>query len=66
MSKRKSSKNSSTNSKNIREVIKMVDSARKKLRNNPSNSHSTVGLDLISAVIKLNTIIKTSKRKSLL
>ena len=66
MSKIKSSKNSSTNSENIREVIKIVDRARKKLRNNPSTSHSTVGLDLISAASKLSTIIKTSKRKSLL
>jgi hypothetical protein len=61
MSKRKSLKNGSTNSENLREVVKIIDRARKRLRNNPSISHP-VGLDLISAAIKLNTIIKTSKK----
>ena len=61
MSKRKSSKNGSTNSGNLREVVKIIDRARKKLKNNPSTSRHVVGLDLISAASKLNTIIKTSK-----
>jgi hypothetical protein len=61
MSKGKSSKNGSTNSGNLREMVKIIDRARKRLRNNPSTSHNIVGLDLISAASKLNTIIKTSK-----
>ena len=61
MSKGKSSKNGSTNSGNLREVVKIIDRARKKLKNNPSTSRHVVGLDLISAASKLNTIIKTSR-----
>jgi hypothetical protein len=61
MSKRKSLKNGSTNSENLREVVKIIDSARKRLSNNP-RAPKTVSLDLISAAIKLNTIIKTSKK----
>ncbi len=62
MSKRKSLKNGSTNSGNLREVVKIIDGARKKLRNNPSNSHPIISLDLISAATKLNAIIKASKK----
>ena len=55
MSKRKNLKNGSTNSGDLREVVKIIDGARKKLRYN-----LTVGLDLIRAASKLDAIIKTS------
>jgi hypothetical protein len=55
-------KHGSTNSGNLREVVKIIDGARKKLRNNPSNSHPIISLDLISAATKLNAIIKASKK----
>ena len=57
MSKRKDLKNGSTNSADLREVAKIIDGIRKKLKYNV-----TVGLDLIRASSKLDTIIKTSKK----
>ena len=57
MSKRKDLKNGSTNSADLREVVKIIDGVRKKLKYNV-----TVGLDLIRAASKLNTIIKTSRK----
>ena len=57
MSKRKDLKNGSTNSADLREVAKIIDGVRKKLKYNV-----TVGLDLIRASSKLDTIIKTSKK----
>jgi len=57
MSKRKNLKNGSTNSGDLREVVKIIDGARKKLRYN-----LTVGLDLIRAASKLDAIIKTSRK----
>ena len=61
MSKKNKLKNSSTNSKELGEVLKMIDKARKKLLINP-NSSLAVGLDLIKAANKLNTFIKTSNK----
>jgi len=57
MSKRKDLKNGSTNSADLREVAKIIDGVRKKLKYNV-----TVGLDLIRASSKLDTIIKTSRK----
>ena len=57
MSKRKNLKNGSTNSEDLKEVAKIIDGARKKLKYNV-----TVGLDLIRASSKLDTIIKTSRK----
>jgi hypothetical protein len=57
MSKRKNLKNGSTNSTDLKEVAKIIDGARKKLKYNV-----TVGLDLIRASSKLDTIIKTSRK----
>ena len=61
MSKKNKLKNSSTNPKELGEVLKMIDKARKKLLINPNSTHD-VGLDLISAANKLNTFIKTSNK----
>ena len=63
MSKGKSSKNGSTNSGTLRVVVKIIDRARKRLRNDPSTSRPVISLDLISAASKLNTIIKTKNSK---
>jgi len=49
------------NSVDLREVVAVIDSARRRLRNSPKTSY-TVGLDLIRAASKLNTIINISKR----
>ncbi len=57
MLKRKNLKNGSTNSADLREVVKIIDGVRKKLKYNV-----TVGLDLIRASSKLDTIIKTSRK----
>jgi hypothetical protein len=57
MLKRKDLKNGSTNSADLREVAKIIDGVRKKLKYNV-----TVGLDLIRASSKLDTIIKTSRK----
>jgi hypothetical protein len=57
MSKRKNLKNGSTNSTDLKEVAKIIDGVRKKLKYNV-----TVGLDLIRASSKLDTIIKTSRK----
>ena len=57
MSKRKNLKNGSTNSADLREVVKIIDGVRKKLKYNV-----TVGLDLIRAASKLDAIIKTSRK----
>jgi hypothetical protein len=61
MPKKNKLKNSSTNTKELEEVLKMIDKARKKLLINPNSTHD-VGLDLISAANKLNTFIKTSNK----
>ena len=57
MLKRKNLKNGGTNSGDLKEVVRIIDGARKKLKYNV-----TVGLDLIRASSKLDTIIKTSKK----
>jgi len=57
MLKRKDLKNGSTNSGGLKEVAKIIDGVRKKLKYNV-----TVGLDLIRASSKLDTIIKTSRK----
>ena len=57
MLKRKNLKNGGTNSGDLKEVAKIIDGVRKKLKYNV-----TVGLDLIRAASKLNTIIKTSRK----
>ncbi len=61
MSKRRNSKSGSMSAGSLREVVVIIDRARKRLRSNLSTSHP-VGLDLIRAASKLNTIIKTSKK----
>ena len=61
MPKKNKLKNSSTNTKELEEVLKMIDKARKKLLINPNSTHD-VGLDLISAANKLNMFIKTSNK----
>ncbi len=61
MSKRRNSKSGSKSAGSLREVVVIIDMARKRLRSNSSTSHP-VGLDLIRAASKLNTIIKTSKK----
>ena len=61
MSKRNKLKNRNINPKELGEVLKLIDKARKKLLINP-NSTLAVGLDLISAANKLNTFIKTSNK----
>ena len=60
MSKKNKLKNGSSNSKELGEVLSMIDRSRKKLSINPISS-PTVILDLICAANKLNTFIKTSK-----
>jgi|ETN02SMinimDraft_4_1059925.scaffolds.fasta_scaffold06806_6 hypothetical protein len=62
MSKRNSSKNDSRNCGRLREVVKIIDTARKRLRNNSNTSHPIVILDLIRGASKFNAIIKTSKK----
>ena len=57
MLKRKDLKNGSTNSGDLKEVAKIIDGVRKKLKYNV-----TVGLDLIRASSKLDTIIKTPRK----
>jgi hypothetical protein len=57
MSKRKNLKNGSINSTDLKEVAKIIDGVRKRLKYNV-----TVGLDLIRASSKLDTIIKTSRK----
>ena len=57
MSKRENLKNGSTNYGDLKEVAKIIDGVRKKLKYNV-----TVGLDLIRASSKLDTIIKTSRK----
>ena len=57
MSKRENLKNGSTNYGDLKEVAKIIDGARKKLKYNV-----TVGLDLIRASSKLDTIIKASRK----
>jgi len=52
--------NGSTNTKELGEVLNMIDKSRKKLSINPRSSPAVV-LDLICAANKLNTFIKTSK-----
>ena len=61
MSKKSKLENSRTSPKELGEVLKMIDKARKKLLINPNSTHD-VGLDLISAANKLNTFIKTSNK----
>ena len=61
MSKRNKLKNRNINPKELGEVLKLIDKARKKLLINP-NSTLAVGLDLISAANKLNMFIKTSNK----
>ena len=61
MSKRNKLKNRNINPKELGEVLKLIDKARKKLLINPNSTHD-VGLDLISAANKLNTFIKTSNK----
>ena len=61
MSKKSKLRNRSTDPKELGEVLKMIDKARKKLLINPKSSHA-VGLDLIRAANKLNTFIKTSNK----
>ena len=53
-------KNGSSNSKELGEVLSMIDRSRKKLSINPISS-PTVVLDLICAANKLDKFIKTSK-----
>jgi len=53
-------KNGSTNPKELRKVLDMIDKSRKKLSINPK-SYPAVILDLICAARKLNTFIKESK-----
>jgi hypothetical protein len=53
-------KNSSTNTKELGEVLNIIDKTRKKLSINPRSSPAVV-LDLICAANKLNTFIKASK-----
>mgnify|MGYP000306550369 CR=1 FL=1 len=60
MSKKNKLKNGSSNSKELGEVLSMIDRSRKKLSINPISS-PTVVLDLICAANKLNTYIKVSK-----
>ena len=60
MSKKNKLKNGSSNSKELGEVLSMIDGSRKKLSINPISS-PTVILDLICAANKLNTYIKVSK-----
>jgi len=60
MSKKNKLKNGSSNSKELGEVLSMIDRSRKKLSINPISS-PTVILDLICAANKLNTYIKVSK-----
>ena len=57
MSKRENLKNGSTNYGDLKEVAKIIDGVRKKLKYNVN-----VGLDLIRASSKLDTIIKTSRK----
>ena len=52
--------NGSTNPKELRKVLDMIDKSRKKLSINPK-SYPAVILDLICAARKLNTFIKESK-----
>ena len=61
MPKRDKLKNRNINPKELGEVLKLIDKARKKLLINP-NSTLAVGLDLISAANKLNMFIKTSNK----
>ena len=61
MTKRRNSKNGSMDSGDLREVLAIIDGERKRLRNSPNTSY-TVGLDLIRAGSKLNTIINASKK----
>ncbi len=60
MSKKNKLKNGSSNSKELGEVLSMIDRSRKKLSINPRSSPAVV-LDLICAANKLNTFIKASK-----
>ena len=60
MLKKNKLKYSSTNPKELRKVLDMIDKSRKKLSINPK-SYPAVILDLISAARKLNTFIKASK-----
>ena len=53
-------KNGSTNPKELRKVLDMIDKSRKKLSTNPRSSPAVV-LDLICAANKLNSYIKASK-----
>ena len=61
MSKKSKLENSRTSPKELGEVLKLIDKARKKLLINPNSTHA-VGLDLINAANKLNTFIKTSNK----
>ena len=61
MSKRNKLKNRNINPKELGEVLKLIDKARKKLLISPNSTHA-VGLDLITAANKLNTFIKTSNK----
>ena len=60
MLKKNKLKNGSTSTKELGEVLNMIDKSRKKLSTNPKSSPAVV-LDLICAANKLSTFIKTSK-----
>ena len=60
MLKKNKLKNGSTNTRELGEVLNMIDKSRKKLSTNPRSSPAVV-LDLICAANKLNTFIKASK-----
>ena len=60
MTKKNKLKNGSTNSKELVEVLSMIDKSRKKLSANLKSSPAVV-LDLICAANKLDKFIKTSK-----
>jgi|TARA_B100000929_G_C15178204_1_gene307738 hypothetical protein len=61
MSKKNKLKNGSINSKELGEVLNMIDRSRKKLSTNLRSSPAVI-LDLICAANKLNTFIRTSKK----
>jgi len=60
MLKKNKLKNGSTNSKELGEVLNLIDKSRKKLSINPRSSPAVV-LNLICAANKLNSYIKASK-----
>ncbi len=60
MLKKNKLKNGSANTKELGEVLNIIDKSRKKLSINPISSPAVV-LDLICAANKLNAFIKTSK-----